>query len=118
MTSQPLSSRKCGPLKGTLKVPGDKSLSHRALIFGALAVGETRIEGLLEGEDVLATAGALRALGAEIERTSDGIWHVWGRGIAGSGWERRTGWRGGCRHGGDLHYSATLARSGPAVRMN
>ncbi len=83
MTSQPLSSRKCGPLKGTLKVPGDKSLSHRALIFGALAVGETCIEGLLEGEDVLATAAALRALGAEVERSSDGVWHVWGRGIGG-----------------------------------
>jgi 3-phosphoshikimate 1-carboxyvinyltransferase len=74
------------PLNGCLAVPGDKSISHRALMFGALAVGETRIEGLLTGEDVLCTAAAMRALGAEIRRTSDGTnatWHVAGRGIGG-----------------------------------
>ena len=57
-----------GPLRGTVRVPGDKSISHRALMLGALAVGETRVRGLLEGEDVLATAAAMRAMGAEIER--------------------------------------------------
>jgi len=83
MTQQPLTARKGGPLKGEARVPGDKSLSHRALIFGALAVGETRVSGLLEGEDVLATAGALRALGAEISRDDAGVWHIRGRGVGG-----------------------------------
>ncbi|MCH7789514.1 MAG: 3-phosphoshikimate 1-carboxyvinyltransferase, partial [Acidobacteria bacterium] len=64
MTAQPLISAKSGPLKGRLSIPGDKSLSHRALIFGSLAVGETRIEGLLESQYVFGTAAALRALGA------------------------------------------------------
>jgi len=64
-------------------VPGDKSISHRALMFGALAVGETRITGLLEGEDVLCTAAAMRALGATVERSNNGIWLVAGRGIGG-----------------------------------
>jgi 3-phosphoshikimate 1-carboxyvinyltransferase len=70
-------------LKGTAEVPGDKSISHRALILGALAVGETRIFGLLEAEDVLNTAAAMRAFGAEVMRDSAGIWHVWGRGVGG-----------------------------------
>ena len=60
----PLMASRSGPLKGRVRVPGDKSISHRALILGALAVGETRIGGLLEGEDVLNTAKAVRALGA------------------------------------------------------
>jgi 3-phosphoshikimate 1-carboxyvinyltransferase len=64
-------------------VPGDKSISHRALIFGALTVGETQITGLLEGEDVLHTAEAMRALGARVERRGDGAWHVHGVGVAG-----------------------------------
>ncbi|MGH7041892.1 MAG: 3-phosphoshikimate 1-carboxyvinyltransferase, partial [Acetobacteraceae bacterium] len=64
-------------------VPGDKSISHRALMFAALAIGETRISGLLEGEDVLATAAAMRALGAEVVRDPDGTWRVAGRGIGG-----------------------------------
>jgi 3-phosphoshikimate 1-carboxyvinyltransferase len=64
-------------------VPGDKSISHRALMLGALAVGETRIEGLLEGEDVLRTAAAMRALGASAVREHDGTWRVRGRGIGG-----------------------------------
>ncbi|GMV63679.1 MAG: 3-phosphoshikimate 1-carboxyvinyltransferase [Parvibaculum sp.] len=64
-------------------MPGDKSISHRALIFGTLAVGETRIEGLLEGEDVLATAEAMRWLGAEVTRNADGSWSVWGVGVGG-----------------------------------
>ena len=70
-------------LSGRVKVPGDKSISHRALMLGGLAVGETRIEGLLEGEDVLRTAAAMRALGAEVERHGDGLWQVWGRGVGG-----------------------------------
>jgi 3-phosphoshikimate 1-carboxyvinyltransferase len=66
-----------------LRVPGDKSISHRALILGALTVGETTIGGLLEGEDVLHTAEVMRALGAKVERTPDGIWHVHGVGVGG-----------------------------------
>ena len=72
-----------GPLWGRVTVPGDKSISHRALMFSALAVGESRVEGLLEGEDVLATAAALRAMGAEIERGADGIWRIHGVGVGG-----------------------------------
>ncbi len=71
------------PLSGRIAVPGDKSISHRALMFGALAVGETRITGLLTGEDVLRTAAAMRALGAEVTRDTDGIWRVAGRGVGG-----------------------------------
>jgi 3-phosphoshikimate 1-carboxyvinyltransferase len=72
------------PLSGRIAIPGDKSISHRALMFGALAIGETRITGLLTGEDVLNTAAAMRALGAEITLDSDtGIWRVSGRGVGG-----------------------------------
>jgi len=70
-------------LRGTIRVPGDKSISHRALMLGALALGETRISGLLEGEDVLATAAAMRAMGAMIERVGDGEWSVQGVGVGG-----------------------------------
>lgn len=76
-------SRPATPLTGTVRVPGDKSISHRALMFGALAVGRTEITGLLEGEDVLATAAALRAMGAGIERKGDGRWTVDGVGVGG-----------------------------------
>ncbi|APR53432.1 3-phosphoshikimate 1-carboxyvinyltransferase [Sphingomonas koreensis] len=79
----PLAISARGPLRGTLTVPGDKSISHRSLMFAGLAVGESRIEGLLEGEDVLATAAAMRAMGAKIERDGDGVWHVWGVGVGG-----------------------------------
>ena len=79
----PLSSRLSPALSGEVDLPGDKSVSHRALIFGALAVGETRIEGLLEGDDVLATARALTAYGVEIARDGPGVWRVWGAGIGG-----------------------------------
>ncbi len=72
-----------GPLGGTATIPGDKSISHRALMLSALAVGESRIEGLLEGEDVLATAAAMRAMGATIERAADGVWSVHGVGAGG-----------------------------------
>lgn len=72
-----------GALRGTLKVPGDKSISHRALMLSALAVGESNISGLLEGEDVLATAAAMRAMGAHIERTGEGHWTVNGVGVGG-----------------------------------
>jgi 3-phosphoshikimate 1-carboxyvinyltransferase len=78
-----ISNRAAAPLAGTIAVPGDKSISHRALMFGALAVGETRITGLLEGEDVLRTAAAMRALGAEVAHDADGTWRVAGRGIGG-----------------------------------
>jgi 3-phosphoshikimate 1-carboxyvinyltransferase len=75
------SRRAPAPLAGRIAVPGDKSVSHRALMCGALAVGETRITGLLEGEDVLRTAAAMRALGAAVSREPDGTWHVVGRGL-------------------------------------
>jgi len=71
------------PLSGTVRVPGDKSISHRALMLGALAVGRTEITGLLEGEDVLATAAAMRAMGADIRREPDGRWTVHGVGVGG-----------------------------------
>jgi 3-phosphoshikimate 1-carboxyvinyltransferase len=79
----PLRASKSSPLTGRIRVPGDKSISHRALILGALAVGETRIQGLLESEDVLNTAKAMRALGAQVARGSDGTWSVHGVGVAG-----------------------------------
>ncbi len=72
-----------GPLSGTVRVPGDKSISHRALMFAALAVGESRVTGLLEGEDVLATAAALRAMGASIDRVAPGEWVIHGVGVGG-----------------------------------
>ncbi len=70
-------------LSGSVTVPGDKSISHRSLMLSALAVGESRVEGLLEGEDVLATAAAMRAMGADIERDADGIWRIHGVGVGG-----------------------------------
>jgi 3-phosphoshikimate 1-carboxyvinyltransferase len=79
----PLAARRSGALKGRVQVPGDKSISHRALIFGALAVGETRISGLLEGEDVINTGKAMRGLGAMVERTGEGQWRVRGVGVGG-----------------------------------
>ncbi len=79
----PMTSRKAGPLTGEARVPGDKSISHRALILGALSVGETHITGLLEGEDVLATAAAMRAFGADVERLGEGEWRVNGVGVGG-----------------------------------
>jgi 3-phosphoshikimate 1-carboxyvinyltransferase len=80
---RPMSFARSGPLRGTVRVPGDKSISHRALMLSALAVGESRIEGLLEGEDVLATAAAMQAMGAEVERGADGAWTVHGVGVGG-----------------------------------
>ncbi len=77
------SSRPTQPLSGSIRVPGDKSISHRALMFAGLAVGETGIAGLLEGEDVLRTAAAMRALGAEMVQDTPGAWRVSGRGIGG-----------------------------------
>ena len=76
-------SQPAGVLAGNARVPGDKSVSHRALMFGALAVGETRVSGLLEGDDVLATAAAMRQLGAAVVRGDDGIWRVQGCGLGG-----------------------------------
>ena len=80
---RPATARAGAPLRGTATVPGDKSISHRALILGALAVGETCITGLLEGQDVLDTAAAMRAFGAEVTRTGDGAWTVHGVGTGG-----------------------------------
>ena len=82
--AQPLAgARPARPLSGTVRIPGDKSCSHRSLMLGALAVGRTEIDGLLEGEDVLATAAAMRALGAGVERIGDRRWRVDGVGIGG-----------------------------------
>jgi 3-phosphoshikimate 1-carboxyvinyltransferase len=79
----PLTARRHGPLAGRARVPGDKSISIRALILGALAVGETRVSGLLEGEDVINTAQTLRALGAHVERTGERQWLLRGVGVGG-----------------------------------
>ncbi|MCF8483921.1 MAG: 3-phosphoshikimate 1-carboxyvinyltransferase [Rhodobacteraceae bacterium] len=81
--AQPMISAKCGPLRGEAAVPGDKSISHRALIFGAMAVGETKISGLLEGQDVLDTARAMRAFGATVTQHGPGAWSVHGVGVGG-----------------------------------
>src|SRR5437762_769579 len=81
--ASPLTARRSAALTGRARVPGDKSISHRALIFGALTVGETRIAGLLEGEDVINTSNAMRALGATVERTGAGTWSVHGVGVGG-----------------------------------
>lgn len=81
--AQPMKSRKSGPLQGVAEVPGDKSISHRSLIFGAMALGETRISGLLEGQDVLDTAKAMRAFGATVTRQDAGAWTVNGVGVGG-----------------------------------
>lgn len=80
---KPLTSEKVESIKGRVRVPGDKSISHRALIFGALAIGQTRVEGLLGSDDVLKTRDAVRALGAQVELQSDGSWLVTGCGVGG-----------------------------------
>ena len=79
----PLTARRAGPLHGRARVPGDKSISHRALILSAMTVGESTVAGLLEGEDVLRTADAMRALGARLARGQDGIWRIHGVGVGG-----------------------------------
>ncbi|MDT0682776.1 3-phosphoshikimate 1-carboxyvinyltransferase [Roseicyclus sp. F158] len=81
--ARPLAARKSGPLTGVADVPGDKSVSHRALILGALAVGETKITGLLEGQDVIDTGRAMTAFGAEVVRHGEGAWSVHGVGTGG-----------------------------------
>ena len=81
--AQPMSSRRSGALSGTALIPGDKSISHRALILGALAVGRTHVTGLLEGQDVLDTAKAMQAFGATVERLGPGEWVVDGVGVGG-----------------------------------
>ncbi len=101
--AHPLRSRPGGgPLSGRIRVPGDKSISHRALMFGALAEGETRIAGLLEGEDVLRTAEAMRALGAEVVQHGPGSWQVRGQG------------RGKLQEPGDV---LDMGNSGTAARL-
>jgi 3-phosphoshikimate 1-carboxyvinyltransferase len=79
----PLTARRSSPLTGRVRVPGDKSISLRSLILGALAVGETRIAGMLEGEDAMSTANAMRALGATVERTGEQAWRIMGVGVSG-----------------------------------
>jgi 3-phosphoshikimate 1-carboxyvinyltransferase len=99
---KPLISAAGSPLSGTFAVPGDKSISHRALMLGALAEGDTTIHGLLEGEDVLHTAAAMRLLGAVITKHKNGDWHTKGVGV------------------GNLHESAKLldmGNSGTAARL-
>lgn len=81
--ARPLAAGSGPALCGRLRPPGDKSVSHRALILGALALGESRITGLLEGDDVLRTAGAMRAFGAQVRREGEGCWHVHGKGVGG-----------------------------------
>ncbi|KTE42341.1 MULTISPECIES: 3-phosphoshikimate 1-carboxyvinyltransferase [unclassified Sphingopyxis] len=86
MTDQsatPRSFSASAPLQGRIAIPGDKSISHRSLMLSALAVGESRVTGLLEGHDVLATAAAMRAMGADIERRDDGEWRIHGVGVGG-----------------------------------
>jgi 3-phosphoshikimate 1-carboxyvinyltransferase len=80
MTAAQMTARRAGPLKGVVRAPGDKSISHRALILGALAHGVTEVEGLLEGEDVRRTAAAMAAFGAGVERLGEGRWRVEGKG--------------------------------------
>jgi 3-phosphoshikimate 1-carboxyvinyltransferase len=82
-STKPLRARRSPGLRGIAAIPGDKSISHRSLILGALALGETQVAGLLEADDVLRTASAMRALGAEIDRAGPGEWRVRGRGVGG-----------------------------------
>ena len=85
MSSSPqkMSSSRCGALAGDFAPPGDKSISHRSIMFGGIAEGTTTVRGLLEGEDVLSTVAALRAMGAEIHKDAGGVWHVRGVGAPG-----------------------------------
>jgi 3-phosphoshikimate 1-carboxyvinyltransferase len=83
MDPSPLTARRSGPLQGRVRVPGDKSISQRSLILGAMTVGETRITGLLEGGDVISTAKAMQALGALVERTGEQAWRIMGVGVGG-----------------------------------
>jgi 3-phosphoshikimate 1-carboxyvinyltransferase len=82
-TIRPLAAYRSSALKGTVPVPGDKSISHRALILGALAVGRSQISGLLEADDVLGTAKVMQLLGAEVVREQEGVWHTYGVGVGG-----------------------------------
>lgn len=81
--SRNLTSKRCKALKGDARIPGDKSISHRSIMLGALAIGETIVSGLLEGEDVLHTAVAMRAMGAKITHDDDGLWRIYGVGVGG-----------------------------------
>ena len=83
MAPTPAAFKCTGALSGRVRVPGDKSISHRSLMLSALAVGKSTVEGLLEGEDVLATAAAMRAMGADIARGQDGRWTIHGVGVGG-----------------------------------
>jgi 3-phosphoshikimate 1-carboxyvinyltransferase len=83
LVASPLTARRSPPLKGRVRVPGDKSISHRALIMSALAVGQSTISGLLEGEDVRNTGRVMGLLGAELTRVGAGSWHIYGVGVSG-----------------------------------
>src|SRR3954451_3834919 len=119
MSSMKLRAQPHAALSGTATVPGDKSVSHRCLMFAALASGTSRISGLLEGEDVLATAGALRAMGVDLAREPDGGWRVEGRG-SGGGAPPRGGVRvegrgsGGLAEPGDV---LDLGNAGTGARL-
>ena len=76
-----LSAKRARPLKGRVRPPGDKSISHRAFLLGFLACGETKVEGLLEGDDVLRTGKACQELGAAVERHAPGQWRIRGPGL-------------------------------------
>src|SRR5215475_11209355 len=82
LSHTPLCTKRSRALSGCVRVPGDKSISHRALMLGALATGRTHITGLLEAEDVLNTAKALKALGSKVRKLG-GSWEVLGRGVGG-----------------------------------
>lgn len=79
----PLSSARCAALAGDVTPPGDKSISHRSIMFGGIAHGTTTVRGLLEGQDVLATVAALRAMGARIHKDDQAVWHITGVGLDG-----------------------------------
>ena len=98
-----VTSGAAGALRGTLRVPGDKSISHRALMLAASTAGETVVHGLLEADDVLATAAAIEALGATIERGGDGgPWRIHGRGVGGLARARQRPRPGQFRHRGEI----------------
>ena len=121
-TKRPLQSLKSRALNGDIRVPGDKSISHRSLMFGGLAIGETKITGLLEGEDVLATAEAMRKLGATVIRDEDGTWHVTGVGVGAFASARWGGlpirWRNSVRNSSHVNVVDRQWQSSEPMKQN